>query len=373
MNGHVSDRLSIRVDDRRRTVAVAAVPRIAAAAAEMQSSSESMSAIADQTKSQAMSAASGSEEASANVQTVATAAEEIDPATLTADAKRHPEGRAANVIGILEGSDPELKDEFVVFSGHMDHVGVGNPDASGDSIFNGADDDASGTIAVVEVAEAMASLETAPRRSMIFLLVSGEEKGLWGSRYFAENPSVPVSQMVANMNMDMVGRNWPDTIVAIGKEHSDLGVTLNTVNERHPELNMTAIDDRWPEERFYFRSDHYNFARKGVPVLFFFNGTHEDYHRPSDDVEKINVEASRNRCGAALARRDDVEVDLVAGVPDSGTAHAIGYANEARVPYGRPFVKYTPTWPRSGWPPPCAISSTRPPRLPAYRTTIRRG
>jgi hypothetical protein len=197
---------------------------------------------------------------------------------------------APNVVGVLEGSDPELKDEFVVFSGHMDHVGVGNPDASGDSIFNGADDDASGTIAVVEVAEAMASLETAPRRSMIFLLVSGEEKGLWGSRYFAENPSVPVSQMVANMNMDMVGRNWPDTIVAIGKEHSDLGVTLNTVNERHPELNMTAIDDRWPEERFYFRSDHYNFARKGVPVLFFFNGTHEDYHRPSDEVDKIDTD-----------------------------------------------------------------------------------
>lgn len=219
-------------------------------------------------------------------------ARDLEGLTLTVQtAVRVVESQSApNVVGVLEGSDPDLKDEFVVFSGHMDHVGVGNPDATGDSIYNGADDDASGTIAVVEVAEAMTSLETAPRRSMIFLLVSGEEKGLWGSQYFAENPSVPVSQMVANLNMDMVGRNWPDTIVAIGKEHSDLGVTLNSVNERHPELNMTAIDDRWPEERFYFRSDHYNFARKGVPVLFFFNGTHEDYHRPSDEVDKIDTD-----------------------------------------------------------------------------------
>jgi hypothetical protein len=197
---------------------------------------------------------------------------------------------APNVIGILEGSDPELRDEYVIFSGHMDHVGVGAPDAEGDSIYNGADDDASGTIAVVEVAEAMASLPTPPRRSMLFLLVSGEEKGLWGSQHYVENPTVPLSDMVANLNMDMVGRNWPDTIVAIGKEHSDLGETLNRVNDRHPELNMTAIDDRWPEENFYRRSDHFNFARKGVPILFFFNGTHEDYHRPSDEVDKIDTD-----------------------------------------------------------------------------------
>jgi Zn-dependent M28 family amino/carboxypeptidase len=197
---------------------------------------------------------------------------------------------APNVVGILEGSDPELKDEYVVFSGHMDHVGIGTPDENGDSIFNGADDDASGTISVVEAAEAMVSLATAPRRSMVFLVVSGEEKGLWGSQYYADNPSVPVDQLVANLNADMVGRNWPDTIVAIGKEHSDLGETLNRVNERHPELRMTAIDDIWPEERFYFRSDHYNFARKGVPILFFFNGTHDDYHGLDDEPERIDAE-----------------------------------------------------------------------------------
>lgn len=197
---------------------------------------------------------------------------------------------APNVVGILDGSDPDLKDEYVVFSGHMDHVGVGTPDENGDSIFNGADDDASGTVAVIEVAEAMTSLPTAPKRSMVFLLVSGEEKGLWGSEWYADHPSVPVEQLVANLNTDMVGRNWADTIVAIGKEHSDLGETLNRVNGMHPELRMTAIDDIWPEERFYFRSDHYNFARKGVPILFFFNGTHDDYHGRDDEPERIDAE-----------------------------------------------------------------------------------
>ena len=203
---------------------------------------------------------------------------------------RELEVSAPNVIAILDGSDPGLRDEYVVFSGHMDHVGMGAPDANGDSIFNGADDDASSTTAVIEVAEAMSSLSTPPRRSMLFVLVSGEEKGLWGSEWYAENSTVPVESMVANLNTDMVGRNWPDTIVAIGKEHSDLGVTLNTVNEAHPELRMTAIDDIWPEERFYFRSDHFNFAKKGVPVLFFFNGTHDDYHGRDDEPDRIDTE-----------------------------------------------------------------------------------
>ena len=200
---------------------------------------------------------------------------------------------APNVVGVLEGSDPMLKHEYIVFSGHMDHVGIRRA-IDGDSIYNGADDDASGTIAVVEAAEAFASLNPRPRRSLMFLLVSGEEKGLWGSEYFSEEPTVPIDRIVANLNADMVGRNWRDTIVVIGKEHSDLGTTLNRVNQQHPELNMTAIDDIWPNQRFYFRSDHYNFARKGVPILFFFNGTHDDYHRPSDEVDKIDGEkASR--------------------------------------------------------------------------------
>jgi peptidase M28-like protein len=193
---------------------------------------------------------------------------------------------APNTVGILEGSDPRLKDEYLVYSAHMDHIGItpGQPD----SINNGADDDASGTVGIIELAEAFSRPGGRPKRSIIFLTVSGEEKGLWGSRYFSEHPPVPIGQIVADINIDMIGRNWPDTIVAIGKEHSDLGATLNRVNAAHPELGMTAIDDRWPEERFYFRSDHYNFARKGIPILFFFNGVHEDYHQVTDSPEKIN-------------------------------------------------------------------------------------
>jgi len=201
------------------------------------------------------------------------------------------EATAPNTIGVLEGSDPTLRNEYIVFSAHMDHDGVKPPKpGTTDSIWNGADDDASGTIGIVELAEAYAQAGARPKRSLIFMTVSGEEKGLWGSRWYSENPTVPVTDIVANFNLDMIGRNWTDTIVVIGKEHSDLGATLNEVNARHPELNMTAIDDIWPEERFYFRSDHYNFARKGVPILFFFNGVHEDYHQPTDEPDKIDAE-----------------------------------------------------------------------------------
>jgi len=220
------------------------------------------------------------------------------------------ESRAPNVAAVLRGSDERLRDEYVVYSAHMDHVGVGAPDEQGDSIWNGADDDASGTATVMEVAQAFSTLEPAPRRSFIFLLVSGEEKGLWGARAFGARPPVPIERMVANLNADMVGRNWPDTIVAIGREHSDLGETLETVNRAHPELGMTAIDDLWPEENFYSRSDHFIFARSGVPILFFFNGTHEDYHRPSDEVDKIDAEKAARigrllfYLGAEVANRD---------------------------------------------------------------------
>ncbi len=199
-----------------------------------------------------------------------------------------------NSVGILEGSDPELKNEYIVFSGHMDHVGVRRPNEAGDSIANGADDDGSGTIAVVELAEAFAMLAERPKRSMVFLAVSGEESGLWGSRYYAENPTVGDGEMVANLNADMISRNAPDTIVVIGKEHSDLGETMNRVNAEHPELNLTAADDIWPDQNFYRRSDHFNFARRGVPVLFFFCGTHEDYHGVDDEIENMDITKATN-------------------------------------------------------------------------------
>jgi hypothetical protein len=196
--------------------------------------------------------------------------------------------RPPNVAGVLRGSDPALSDSYLVVSAHMDHIGVGQPNAQGDSINNGADDDASGTSAVIEMAEAFASLKVRPARSILFLLVSGEEKGLLGSRYFSDNPTVPLTSMIANINIDMIGRNSPDTVVAIGQEYSSLGPLALEIARTHPELKLTASKDIWPNERFFFRSDHYNFARKDIPALFFFSGVHEDYHRPSDEVEKID-------------------------------------------------------------------------------------
>ncbi len=226
-------------------------------------------------------------------------ARRIDRITLTYRVKQLVVSRASapNVIGILEGSDPKLKHEYIFFTGHMDHVGVAGSNGAGgcqakgaDSICNGADDDASGTTAVIENAQAFAKLSPHPKRSLVFMTVSGEEKGLWGSEFFAEHPTVPLADIVADLNTDMVGRNWKDTIAVIGKEHSDLGATLNRVGAAHPELRMTPIDDIWPQESFYFRSDHYNFAKRGVPILFFFNGTHPDYHQVSDSPDKIDAE-----------------------------------------------------------------------------------
>jgi hypothetical protein len=195
-----------------------------------------------------------------------------------------------NVAAVLRGSDPALRDTYIVLSAHMDHVGVGRPDATGDSIYNGADDDASGTSAVLEVAEAFAALSPRPARSIVFLTVSGEEKGLLGSRYYADNPTVPAEGIVANINIDMIGRNSPDTVVAIGQEFSSLGPLTVDLLQRHPELRLIPTADPWPEERFFFRSDHFNFARREIPSIFFFSGTHEDYHRPSDHVDRIDTD-----------------------------------------------------------------------------------
>jgi hypothetical protein len=197
--------------------------------------------------------------------------------------------RAPNVIAIWPGSDPVLKNEYVVLSAHMDHVGVGEP-VNGDSIYNGADDDGSGTTGILEVARAFQSMGMRPRRSIVILHVSGEEKGLVGSEWFSEHPTLPLNQIVADINIDMIGRNNPDSVVVIGKNYSSLGGTVNAVDRAHPELHLTTADDIWPQERFFFRSDHFNFARKEVPAIFFFSGVHADYHRPSDEVQKIDFD-----------------------------------------------------------------------------------
>ena len=196
-------------------------------------------------------------------------------------------GSAPNSVGILRGTDPALRDEYIVVSAHMDHVGVNGANVK-DSIWNGADDDGSGTAGVMALAEAFA--QAPPKRSMIFLTVSGEEHGLWGSTWFTSHPPVPIDRIVADLNLDMIGRNWKDSIVVIGIEHSDLGATVKKVSAAHPELGITTMPDPWPQENFFGRSDHYNFARRGVPAIFFFNGTHADYHQPSDSPDKIDAE-----------------------------------------------------------------------------------
>ena len=195
-----------------------------------------------------------------------------------------------NVVGVLRGSDPELQDEYIVYSAHFDHVGVGIPDESGDSIYNGADDDASGTAVLLEAAAAFAALSVPPARSVIFLAVSGEEKGLLGSQYFSENPTVPIDGIVMNINLDMVGRNHPDTVIGVGRQYTNLGPLTDRVLEEHPDLGFIVIEDPKPEEQAFFRSDHLHFVNKDIPAIFFTTWDHEDYHKPSDEVGLIDME-----------------------------------------------------------------------------------
>jgi hypothetical protein len=206
----------------------------------------------------------------------------------TAGSRSMARGSVPNVAGVLVGSDPILRNEYLVYSAHIDHIGISPGQA--DSINNGADDNASGVAALLELAEAFAQPGARPRRSILFLAPSAEESGLLGSAWYTAHPTVPIASMVADINMDLIGRNWPDSVIAAGLEQSDLAGTLQRVVRAHPELRMTPIADRWPEERIFYRSDHYNFARKGVPILFFTSGTHADYHRPGDEPDRINGE-----------------------------------------------------------------------------------
>jgi len=199
-------------------------------------------------------------------------------------------------LGYLEGSSK--KDELVVVTSHYDHIGMTGPE-----INNGSDDDGSGTVSVLEIAEAFTQAAEnghRPERSMLFMTFTGEEKGLLGSRFYAENPVFPMGKTVANLNIDMVGRvdekheDNPYYVYLIGSDmlSTDLHELSEETAETYlPEMELdyqyNAKDD---PNRFYYRSDHYNFARYGVPVIFYFNGTHEDYHKPTDTVEKIHFE-----------------------------------------------------------------------------------
>ncbi len=193
-----------------------------------------------------------------------------------------------NVVGILRGSDPELADTYVVLSAHFDHLGIGKPNAEGDSIYNGADDDASGTSVLLEVAQAFQALPRPPARSVVFLAVSGEEKGLLGSGHYAEHPTVPLEGIVANINIDMIGRNAPDTLIAIGQEYTSLGPLSEHIASHHPEIGLTVAPDPDPSEQAFFRSDHLVFVKQDIPAIFFTTWVHDDYHQPSDEAARID-------------------------------------------------------------------------------------
>lgn len=205
--------------------------------------------------------------------------------------------KSNNILGFLKGSDPKLANEVLVITAHMDHLGK-----RGDAIYRGADDDGSGTSTVIELAKAYSLAKKAgygPRRSMLFLLNTGEEKGLLGSDYYTTFPIIDLKHTVADLNIDMVGRidekykEDPHYIYLIGSDKisKDLHMLSEAINEKycHLALDYTYNNDKDPN-RYYYRSDHYNFAKNNVPIIFYFNGTHEDYHKPTDTIDKIRFD-----------------------------------------------------------------------------------
>ncbi len=205
-----------------------------------------------------------------------------------------------NVIAYIKGS--EKPEEVIVISAHLDHIGVEDGE-----IHNGADDDGSGTVAILEIAEAFkkaAAEGKKPKRSVVFLHVTGEEKGLLGSKYYTQNPIFPLDKTVANLNIDMIGRiddlhkKDPNYLYLIGadKISKELHTISEATNKKYTNINLDYRynDDNDPN-RFYYRSDHYNFAQHNIPVIFYFNGTHEDYHRPSDTPDKIDYNLLEKR------------------------------------------------------------------------------
>jgi Peptidase family M28 len=229
--------------------------------------------------------------------------------TITVAVKtEHP--KTQNVVAVWEGGDSVLKNEYVALGAHYDHIGICAP-GTADPICNGADDDGSGTTALLGMAEAISHAKQRPKRSVLFVWHCGEEKGLWGSRYFTEYPTIPLDHIVTQLNIDMIGRSKPpdDTnprdkeltaanqIYVIGSKmmSTELGELTERVNKSYLKLQYDyRYDDPNDPNRFFFRSDHFNYARKGIPIVFFFDGVHEDYHRPGDEPQKIDYEKMQN-------------------------------------------------------------------------------
>lgn len=236
-------------------------------------------------------------------------------------ANEHTDVKAVDVVGFMPGTD--LKDEVLVFSAHYDHLGL-NPDGK-DKVYNGADDDGSGTTGILEIARAFSKAKKdghGPRRSILFLGNVGEEKGLLGSEYYTDHPIYPMANTITDLNIDMIGRvgeeyvGKPDSanyVYPIGsamlsKELHEIG---EKANDTYTHLKLDyKYDDPNDPNRFYYRSDHYNFAKHGVPIIFYFNGVHADYHQVTDEVSKINFPLLAKRAqlvfytGWELANRD---------------------------------------------------------------------
>ena len=212
-----------------------------------------------------------------------------------------------NVLAFIKGS--EKPDEVLVLSAHLDHVGM---DKDG-NVYNGADDDGSGTVALLEIAEAFQQAVkegNGPKRSILFLHVTGEEKGLYGSKYYTQYPIYPLENTIANLNIDMIGRvddahkEDPNYVYLIGSDKlsTDLHNISAAINMKYAKINLDyRYNVKNEPNRFYYRSDHYNFAKNNIPVIFYFNGTHEDYHRISDTPDKINYEMLEKRAQLVFA------------------------------------------------------------------------
>lgn len=228
--------------------------------------------------------------------------------------------QSENILAFIQGS--EIPNEIIVISAHYDHVGTNNG-----VVYNGADDDGSGTVAVMEIAEAFQQAKKAgkgPKRSILFLHVTGEEHGLLGSKYYSDNPVFDLKNTVVDLNIDMIGRSDKENegknyVYVIGSEmlSSQLKVINETANKATNNLELNyKYDDPKDPQRLYYRSDHYNFAKHGVPVAFFFDGIHADYHQPTDDPEKIDYPLLQKRAQLVFAtawelanRKDRIVVD----------------------------------------------------------------
>ena len=217
-----------------------------------------------------------------------------------------------NVVAIWEGSDPKLKDEMVAVGAHYDHIGISAPTSPNpDKINNGADDDGSGTVSVLSIAEALSKAKSRPKRSILLVWHCGEEKGLWGSEYFNKFPTVNIKNVVAQLNIDMIGRSkkaddanpknkdlsGENQVFVIGSEmmSSTLGAVAKGTNASYLKLNYDLrYDDPKDTNRFFFRSDHFNYALNNIPIVFWFDGVHEDYHQPGDEPQKIDYVKMQN-------------------------------------------------------------------------------